>query len=248
MEQASVNFDADLLAGLRVDPNYDEPIVHQVLRIAVYDEYHAYETYKKVIETFGNVPPFSNIIEAEIRHFSALEPLLHKYNVPVPINDWADKIEVPNTLLECCEVGVAAEIDNVKMYDNLLMYVNEYPDIQDTLFRLQAASYNNHLPAFRNCVVQYSTQDQNIDVNQIYKQFSAHNLDPNNLTDKMNEFNDLAARLASGQVSQEDLMKLLGNTNLSFVGGALLGAVGMSMFAQMAKDEESTTQGEESCH
>ena len=36
------NFDEDLLAGLRVDPQYDEPILHQVLRIAVYDEYHAY--------------------------------------------------------------------------------------------------------------------------------------------------------------------------------------------------------------
>ena len=49
-----INNDADLLNTLRVDPNYDEPVLHQVLRIAVYDEYHAYETYRKVIETFGS--------------------------------------------------------------------------------------------------------------------------------------------------------------------------------------------------
>jgi len=237
--QELVNFDEELLIGLRVDESYNEPILHQVLRIAVYDEYHAYETYKKTIETFGNVTPFSNIIEAEIRHFNALEPLLIKYNVPAPINDWAGKIELPNTLLECCEVGVAAEIDNVKMYDNLLSYVGEYPDIQDVLYQLQAASYNNHLPAFRSCVQKYSTPE--VDVGNIYEQYSAHNnAIPSNedIASKMNEFNELAGKLASGQLSQEELLKVLGNTNLSFVGGALLGAVGMSMFSQIAKDSK----------
>jgi len=235
------NFDEDLLIGLRVDPTYDEPILDQVLRIAVYDEYHAYETYKKTIETFGNVAPFSNIIQAEVRHFSALEPLLVKYNVPAPINDWAGKIELPNTLLECCEVGVAAEIDNVKMYDNLLSFVDQYPDIKDVLYKLQAASYNNHLPAFRNCVQQYSTTQ--VDINSIYEQYSAHtNAIPSNedMISKMNEFNELAGKLASGQISQEDLLKVLANTNLSFIGGALLGAVGMGVFSQMSKESDKT--------
>ena len=29
-----INNDADLLNTLRVDPNYDEPVLHQVLRIS----------------------------------------------------------------------------------------------------------------------------------------------------------------------------------------------------------------------
>ncbi len=238
-----VNFDEDLLITLRVDPNYDEPILHQVLRIAVYDEYHAYETYKKTIETFGAVTPFTNIMDSEVRHFQALEPLLIKYNVPAPINNWYEKIELPNTQLECCEVGVAAEIDNIKMYDNLLSYVDEYPDIKDVLYKLQAASYNNHLPAFRSCVQQHSTTEVN--VGDIYQEYSAHtNQIPSSedMMAKMNEFNEIAGKLASGQLSQEEILKVLGNTNLSFVGGALLGAVGMSVFSQMAKgsseDEE----------
>jgi len=57
------NFDEDLLVTLRVDETYDEPVLDQVLRIAVYDEYHAYETYRKTIETFGAVMPCSNIIQ-----------------------------------------------------------------------------------------------------------------------------------------------------------------------------------------
>ena len=240
-EEVVKNFDEDLLIGLRVDESYNEPILHQVLRIAVYDEYHAYETYKKTIETFGNVAPFSSIIQAEVRHFSVLEPLLVKYNVPAPINNWASKIELPNTLLECCEVGVAAEIDNVKMYDNLLSYVDQYPDIKDVLYQLQAASYNNHLPAFRNCVQQYSTSQ--VDLNSIYEQYSTHanSISSNeDMISKVNEFNELARKLASGEVSQEEILKLLGNTNLSLVGGALLGAVGMGVFSQMTKESNKT--------
>jgi len=238
-----VNFDEDLLITLRVDPSYNEPILHQVLRIAIYDEYHAYETYRKTIETFGNVQPFSNIVQAEIRHFSALEPLLVKYNVPAPINNWYEKIELPDTLLECCEVGVAAEIDNVKMYDNLLSYVDEYPDIKDVLYRLQAASYNNHLPAFRNCVARYSLNNVNID--NIYEQYSTHNTSipsSEDMMSKMNQFNELAAKLSSGQMTQDDLLKVLGNTNLSFVGGALLGAAGLTIFNQMAKDNDKSEE------
>jgi hypothetical protein len=233
--QATINFDEDLLVGLRVDESYNEPVLHQVLRIAVYDEYHAYETYRKTIETFGNVTPFSNIMQAEVRHFNALEPLLVKYNVPAPINNWYDKIELPNTLLECCEVGVAAEIDNVKMYDNLLSYVDQYPDVKDILYQLQAASYNNHLPAFRNAVVQHS--NNNINLNTIYNQYSMHDTGETveNVMGRMNEFNELAGKIASGQMSQEDILKVLGNTNLSFIGGALLGVVGMSVFTQMNK-------------
>ena len=82
------NFDEALLVTLRVDPGYGEPILHQVLRIAIYDEFHAYETYNQVIVKFGAVSPFVNIREAEIRHYSALLPLLLKYQVPIPINDW----------------------------------------------------------------------------------------------------------------------------------------------------------------
>lgn len=230
-----VNFDEKLLEGLRVDPNYDEDILHQVLRIAVYDEYHAYNTYKKTIDKFGYMRPFSNIMEAEVRHYSMLIPLLEKYNVPVPIDNWYDKIEIPDTILECCEVGVAAEIDNIMMYDNLLLYTKEYPDVTDVLYRLQAASYNNHLPAFRSCVQQYSNAPVN--VADIYNEYSAHSIDEDMMA-KVNEFSSIAQKISTGQVSQKDIMKLLGNTNLSFIGGILLGAVGAGVITSMLKDKE----------
>ncbi len=236
------NFDEELLTGLRVDPFYNEPVLHQVLRIAVYDEFHAYETYKKTIEKFGAVEPFTNIMQAEIRHYEALIPLLQKYGVPVPVNDWEGKIEVPNSILEASEIGVAAEIDNIRMYDNLISYAKNYPDVVDTLYKLQAASYNNHLFAFRQSVAKHSSLP--VDINAIYNQYSAHDTVPaqEDMSAKMNEFNQMAMKLSTGELSQEDIMKFLGNTNLSFIGGALAGAVGTMVFSQMAKEK-----GEEQC-
>jgi len=233
-----INFDEDLLVTLRVDPTYDEPILNQVLRIAIYDEYHAYETYRKVIETFGNVMPFSNIIEAEIRHYNAIIPLLEKYNVEVPIDNWYEKIVLPNTLVECCEVGVAAEIDNIQMYDNLLLYVSEYPDIQDVLYKLQAASYNNHLPAFRNCVIQYTNEDVNI--NNIYNSFSEHNGVNTNpeMLNKVNDFRNIATKFASGQINEQDVIKLFSSVDTATIGGVLLGGLGAMQLVKMMNEKK----------
>lgn len=243
-QDTTKNFDEDLLKGFRVDENYNEPILEQVLRIAVYEEFKAYEICRKVIETFGNVQPFSNIIQAEVTHINALEPLLIKYNVPAPINDCYDKIELPNTLLECCELGVATEIKNIQMYDNLVSYMDQYPDVKDLLFQLQAASYNNHLPAYRKCVTQHTTNnvDPNSFANQNPNPMGNMNQNMDEVMGKMNEFNELAGKFASGEVSQEELLKVLSNTNLSFVGGALLGAVGMSVFSQMSKQHPSNEE------
>ncbi len=220
-----VNFDERVLISQRVDLSFDEPVLNQTLRIAAYDEYHAYEVYKKVIEKFGNVNPFANIIVAEQNHINATLSFLQKYDVEPPINDWEDKIEIPDTLIECCEVGVAAEIDNIKMYDNLLSYTKQ-TDIQDMFFRLQAASFNNHLPAFRSCVSShYSSQGEFVNTDNAQNQ--------EDMMAKMNEFKDLATRIASGEADPAEITKLLGSSNISFISGMLLGGVGASLATGM---------------
>ncbi len=225
------NFDEDLLISLRVDPEYNEPILNQVLRIAIYDEFHAYETYKKVIEQFGASMPFSNIIQAEERHFNALLNLLQKYGVEVPINDWASKIELPKTLVECCEVGVAAEIDNIMMYDNLLSYTQQ-EDVKDVLYRLQAASYNNHLPAFRKCVAKQNTD---VNVSDIYNNYSTHKNE--DVFSKLQEFQGVVSSIMSGKIDPNQITKLVNNLNGSLVGGLAIGALGAAILSQMKNKE-----------
>ena len=204
------NIDESLLIKARVDINSDIPVQTQILRIAVYDEFKAYETYTKIIEKFGLVQPFVNIKEAEAIHYAALIQLMQKYNIEVPINNWASRIEIPNTLIECCEMGVAGEIANIAMYNNLLSYTTDL-DIKDTLFKLQAASYNNHLPAFRNCVINHYSNGNNTNINQ------------ENIMEKLGEYQVILDDIMSGNIDESSISKIFSKLNLSMVSGAVLG-------------------------
>ena len=204
------NIDEALLISTRVDVNSQIPITSQILRIAVYDEFKAYETYTKIIEKFGLVQPFVNIKEAEAIHYAALIKLMEKYGVEVPINDWASKIEIPNTLIECCEMGVAGEIDNIAMYNNLLGFAIEN-DIKDTLYRLQAASFNNHLPAFRNSVLNHYTNGNNANINT------------ENIMEKLGDYQVILDDIMSGNIDESSISKIFSKLNLSMVSGAVLG-------------------------
>ena len=123
----------------------------EVLNEALLDEYMARNTYSKIIDAFGAVRPFINIVEAEQRHIDSLLPLYKKYDIPLPAKPNPEQIVVPDSLLKACEMGVAAEIDNLTMYDRLIK-ATDLPDVVEVLRRLQAASRDHHLPAFQRCV------------------------------------------------------------------------------------------------
>lgn len=122
-----------------------------VLLEALDDEYHAWATYDQVIADFGDVSPFTNVREAEARHIEALLSLFHRFGLQVPHNSWPGRVERYPSLLAACEAGVAAEVANAGLYDRLLA-TTERPEIAVVLRRLQEASQQRHLPAFRRCV------------------------------------------------------------------------------------------------
>ncbi|MBS9782773.1 MAG: DUF2202 domain-containing protein [Arcobacter sp.] len=215
-----LNIDQDILESRRIDVNSDIPILSQALRICAYDEFRAYNTYSNVINKFGNVRPFSNIIEAEIRHYEHTLVLLQKYGIEEPFVK-EEQIELPNTLQECCELGIAGEIRNIAMYEHLLSYVQE-DDVRDLFYRLQAASYNNHLPAFRSCVMRYYSNDTA----------------SNNMLNDLSQYQELMEEVMSGNIDQNKLMSILGNMNLSLIGGLALGALGGISLNSLINQEE----------
>ena len=125
--------------------------LQEILTEALEDEYKARAMYRKVIDKFGPEQPFINIVEAEKRHISVLIPLFEKYNIPIPEDHWDSRLQAPDTLLKACQAGVDAEIDNMTMYKRLLAATVE-PDVARILSHLQAASRDNHLPAFQRCL------------------------------------------------------------------------------------------------
>ncbi len=120
------------------------------LLLALNDEYHAWATYNQVIKDFGNVTPFSNIINAEAQHISMLETLFNTYGVPIPENPWIGNAPQFADTTAACEAGVQAEIENAALYENIFSST-ERDDILTVYQSLQSASWNQHLPAFQRC-------------------------------------------------------------------------------------------------
>lgn len=120
------------------------------LNEALDDEYRAWATYDQVIRDFGEVRPFINIRDAEARHIQALCTLFSSYGVPIPPNKWPGQVAQYKTLHDACEAGIAAEIENGKMYERLIKSTDR-TDIQMVLRNLQEASQQRHLAAFQRC-------------------------------------------------------------------------------------------------
>jgi hypothetical protein len=123
----------------------------RTLNEALNDEYLAWATYNQVIADFGEIAPFSNIRDAEMRHIQALCILFERYGLSIPDNPWQGKVERYLSLEEACAAGVAAEIANSEMYDRLLA-TTQREDILTVLRHLQNASQQRHLVAFQQCV------------------------------------------------------------------------------------------------
>jgi len=118
---------------------------------ALNDEFKARATYRLVIQKFGPIRPFINILASEERHIRALLPLFWKYNIPVPVDEWPQRVTAPESIAAACQAGVTGEIENAEMYRRLLAATSNYPDVQRVFLNLQRASQQNHLRAFQRC-------------------------------------------------------------------------------------------------
>ncbi len=120
------------------------------------DEYRAEAFYAAVMDKFGAVRPFSNIIRAERIHAAMLTDVMTTYGITPEANPYLGSAEiaasVPATIGAACAMGVTAEIDNKNLYDiKLIPAAADYPDIRVVFENLRDASQNNHLPAFQRC-------------------------------------------------------------------------------------------------
>ena len=124
--------------------------------IALDDEYKAFATYTVIIENFGEVKPFSNIVEAESVHIGALVTALEAAGVAIPENPYLNgekaRPVAPDSVQEACAIGVTAEIANAALYDDeLLPLVEDDAELTRIFITLRDASANKHLPAFERC-------------------------------------------------------------------------------------------------
>lgn len=127
------------------------------LTIALDDEYRARASYRTILNAYGEVWPFTAIVQAEQRHIEALLPLFQCYGVEPPADRWRGNIAPPASLQVACQAGAAAEVSNYQMYDSLLGQVFE-EDVRQVFWALRNASALHHLPAFQTCAANHSPE------------------------------------------------------------------------------------------
>lgn len=134
-------------AGANSNSKYS---LEDMLTYAIEDEYLAQAEYDVIMENYGDLRPFSNIIKAEATHISELILILEEYDVEIPEKDWENLVSVPDSLEASYEAGVEAEENNIKMYENFLNE-NLPDDVKDVFESLMSAS-EKHLSAFQRQV------------------------------------------------------------------------------------------------
>ncbi len=127
------------------------PEMIEAMTAGLMDEYHAQAVYQAVIDEFGAVRPFTNILRAEAQHVAAWAFLFERYGLDAPAAPEAVAVPEFASVAEACAAGAAAEVANFDLYDAMLDTFADYPDIIQAVTALRNASEFNHLPAFENC-------------------------------------------------------------------------------------------------
>ncbi len=145
--------------------------LEEMLIFAIQDEYMAKAEYEAIINEFGEVRPFINIVLAEQEHINLLLPLFEKYGVALPENNAEASVVIPDSITSAIATGVEAEEKNIAMYELFLNQDNLEDDVRVVFEYLLAAS-ENHLSAFSKDRYQYYGQDMMSQVkNQFRKMF-----------------------------------------------------------------------------
>ncbi len=123
--------------------------LHQALCEALDDEYRARATYRAVIDAFGPVLPFINIIQSEQRHINALLSLFAARGLEPIADPYAQGLPAPASIEAACRIGVHAEIENAALYDRLMQAAEGDDEVLWVFRNLRRASAECHLPAFQ---------------------------------------------------------------------------------------------------
>lgn len=129
----------------------DPADIGAILARALQEEYTAEMLYRHVLASLGpNTAPFALIAEAEARHVAALKLLFTRRSLAPP--SWTS-VSFPTyaSVQEACAGGVAAETADAEVYRPYLERSDLPQDVVNVFTNLQAASLQNHLPAFQRC-------------------------------------------------------------------------------------------------
>ncbi len=132
--------------------------INDMLRWAAEDEYLARGEYVAIMQKFGTMRPYSNIMAAEEQHLSWLRAEYQNRGLPFPADGSSASIVIPGDLKAAAQAGVDAEIGNIAMYEAFLAQP-ELAKSQNAgakaLFEQLKRASENHLRAFQTQLAKY---------------------------------------------------------------------------------------------
>ena len=135
--------------------DYDETSLKAALDVVLADEYKARAEYELIVDQFGAISPYVQLIRAETNHINALSRVYDAFDWDIPSDNGDDFAVLPASLEASYQIGIDAETANIALYEAYLE--SNLPDSIERIFtNLQRAS-QNHLAAF----AAYANGDQN---------------------------------------------------------------------------------------
>ncbi|MBK7404575.1 MAG: DUF2202 domain-containing protein [Phycisphaerales bacterium] len=119
------------------------------LLAALADERRAGALYQAVIDRYGRIMPFANIVHSERMHANHVEQLMAARGIEIPVDTTVIPVEeIPGTVAEAYRAGVEAELENIELYDRLITGVDDEA-VREAFRQLRSMSEQRHLVAFR---------------------------------------------------------------------------------------------------
>jgi len=126
--------------------DYDETSLKATLDILLMDEFKARAEYEAIVDEFGLVSPYTQLIQAETKHIQSLERIYDAFGFAIPADTGKDFVVLPTSLDASYQIGITAETNNIALYETYLL--TDLPaSIERVFTNLQRAS-ENHLATF----------------------------------------------------------------------------------------------------
>jgi len=126
--------------------DYDETSLKATLDILLMDEFKARAEYEAIVDEFGLVSPYTQLIQAETQHIQSLERIYDAFGFAIPADTGKDYVVLPTSLDASYQIGITAETNNIALYETYLL--TDLPTSIERVFaNLQRAS-ENHLATF----------------------------------------------------------------------------------------------------
>jgi hypothetical protein len=120
----------------------------ETLDAATTSKYKTCALYRMVLQAFGPVQPFKDLLKLEEKYQMVLTGLARRYNYPLPADEWEGQVEIPVSFVEACEEAIQLELENDGLYISLMQDGLD-PALQRVLLRMRNVSLSSHQPSFR---------------------------------------------------------------------------------------------------